>query len=173
MDEKVTGGPTSPQTGQEAVSETSEQLAQSVRDAADTVSRTATDVKDQAVRGMEAGKDQASQQFADTADSVRQSANEFRDRQQTWLADLVDRGAEQLNRVSETLRSNDLQGLLNQLDGFARRQPALFAGASMIAGFALARMARVALDQGTRSPAPTTSPVSPSTPPEPARAGVL
>jgi uncharacterized phage infection (PIP) family protein YhgE len=173
MDEKVSGGPTSPQTGQDAVAEASEQFSQTVRKTADTVSRTASDLKDQAVRGMESGKDQASQQFAGAADSIRQGAGQLRDRQQTWLADFVDRGAEQLDRVSETLRSNDLQGLLNQLDGFARRQPALFAGASMIAGFALARMARVALDQGTASPTPTTSPVAPSTPPEPTRAGVL
>jgi hypothetical protein len=173
MDDKVSGGPTFPRTGQDAVSEASEQLSQTVRDAVGTVGGTATDVKDQAMRGAEAGKDQASQQVAATADTVRQSAEQLRDRQQTWLADLIDRGAEQLDRVSETLRSNDLQGLLNQLDSFARRQPALFAGASMIAGFALARMARVALDQGRPSSAHTASTVSRSTPPEPAATGTL
>ena len=171
MDETVSGGPTSPQTGQEAASEVSEQLSQTARDASDTVRRTADDVTDQAVRGMESGKNRASQQFAETADSVRQSADQLRDRQQTWLADLLDRGAEQLDHVSETLRSNDLQGLLNQLDSFARRQPAVFAGASMIAGFALARMARVAMDQGGPPPAPTTSPVSRRRPLEPADPG--
>jgi hypothetical protein len=174
MEEKVSGGPTSPETGQKAISRASELLSQTVREAANNpVSHTASDVKDQAVRGMEAGKDQASHQVAEAADSIRQSADQLRGRQQTWLADLVDRGAEQLDRVSETLRSNDLQGLLSQLDGFARRQPALFAGASMVAGFALARIARVGLDQGTAPPVTTTTPVSPSAPAEPARAGVL
>ncbi|MBV8458847.1 MAG: hypothetical protein JO122_19805, partial [Acetobacteraceae bacterium] len=71
MDEKVSGGPTSPQTSQDAVAEASEQLSHTMRDAADTVSRTASDVKDQAVRGMESRKYQASQQFADAADSIR------------------------------------------------------------------------------------------------------
>lgn len=172
MEETVSGGPEPLQTGLDAGAEASEQLSQAARDASDTVRRTAGDVKDQAVSGMESGKDRASQQFADTADSFHRSAQDLRDRDQTWLAELVDRGAEQLERASETLRSNDLQGLLNQLDSFARRQPALFAGASMIAGFALARMARVALDQSSTSGASTDSPVSGSSP-EPVAPGGL
>jgi hypothetical protein len=36
---------------------------------------------------------------------------------------------------------------MQRVQGLARRQPALFAGASVAAGFALARMARIAMEQ--------------------------
>jgi 2-succinyl-5-enolpyruvyl-6-hydroxy-3-cyclohexene-1-carboxylate synthase len=158
MNEKASEPNAALESGQDVVSQTSEQLSQTARETSETVQRTASDMKDQAVRGMETSKDRTSQQIADTAESVHRSAEQFREHQQPWLADLVDRGAEQLDRLSAMMRGNDLTGLLNQLDSFARRQPALFAGASMIAGFALARMARVALDEG--GSVSTASPVS-------------
>jgi hypothetical protein len=53
------------------------------------------------------------------------------------------------------VRENDLNGLVDQMRGIARRQPAVFAGASVAAGFALARMARIAMEDGAGTrPAP-------------------
>jgi hypothetical protein len=41
------------------------------------------------------------------------------------------------------LRETDPAELLQQVQGFARRQPGLFIGASLVAGFALARFGKV------------------------------
>jgi hypothetical protein len=74
------------------------------------------------------------------AESVRRSADELREHE-AWLADLVERGSHELTGMAETLRSNDLGQLLSRVQGFARRQPALFAGVTVAAGFALGRLA--------------------------------
>jgi hypothetical protein len=55
------------------------------------------------------------------------------------LAELMDRAAEQVDRASDYLYENEVKDLVRDLEGFARRRPALFVGGSLAAGFLLAR----------------------------------
>lgn len=123
--------------------------------------RLVEDVKHQATSQAERQKDGAADQVEDVAASVHQTADALKQGQQPWLADLVERGADELGAFANTLRGNDLQGLLSQVETFARRQPALFAGASMAAGFALARMARLATEERTPAAGPASRPSGP------------
>jgi hypothetical protein len=86
----------------------------------------------------------------EVADSLHRVADQM-PRDQAWLSDLTVRGGQQLSELAETIRQNDLQGLLRRVDGFARDQPALFLGASLAAGFALARVAQASVAGATRS----------------------
>ena len=79
------------------------------------------------------------------ADAARDAASNLRDRDQAWLANLVERGAAGLSDLADTLRSNDLSGLLRRTEDFARSQPVLFAGGALALGFALTRVARTAV----------------------------
>ncbi len=101
--------------------------------------------------GEEAGKqkDRAASTVEGVAGQVHDVADRLRESDQRWLSDFVEQGADELSSFAEVLRSNDLQGLIAKARGFAHRQPALFAGASVAAGFALARMARIAVERGT------------------------
>jgi hypothetical protein len=60
-------------------------------------------------------------------------------------------GAKELSALAEAVHNNDLNGLVDRMRGLARRQPAVFAGAAVAIGFALARVARIALDQPSSS----------------------
>ena len=60
-------------------------------------------------------------------------------RDEAWLGNLLDRGAGELRGVADEIRRNDVMGLLGSCEVFARRQPALFMGASVALGFALTR----------------------------------
>ena len=122
-------------------SQTDESLTGAARDAARRASAEARHQKDRAVGEMDG-----------MTQSMRHAADTLRQDRQAWLASLVESGADELGTFSDMLRSNDLQGVLSRVEAFARRQPALFAGASMAAGFALARVARVAaMQQGASS----------------------
>ncbi len=77
------------------------------------------------------------------AKAVHQSGEQL-EGHSDWVAHMVERGAAELSSLASTLRSNDLQSLMGDLGSLARRQPALFVGASMAAGFALARVGRIA-----------------------------
>lgn len=72
------------------------------------------------------------------ADAARRAAGSLRDRE-TWLAELVDQGAEQLAQLARTLRTSDLETLVSRTGAFAQRRPVLFTGAAIALGFVLTR----------------------------------
>ena len=72
------------------------------------------------------------------AERAQSSASDLRD-QEAWLGNLLGRGADELQGLAEEIRRNDVAGLLGSVEVFARRQPALFMGATVALGFALAR----------------------------------
>ena len=72
------------------------------------------------------------------AERAQTSASDLRD-QEAWLGNLLGRGADELQGLAEEIRRNDVAGLLGSVEVFARRQPALFMGATVALGFALAR----------------------------------
>jgi hypothetical protein len=114
----------------------------------------ADNVKDQALSAVEEGKEGIAERLEDMAGAVHRSGEQL-EGQQDWLAQLVERGADELGNLASTVRSNDLRGLISKLEGMARRQPVLFVGAAMAAGFAGARLGKVAIAGASRSDLPT------------------
>ena len=72
------------------------------------------------------------------AERAQTSAGDLRE-QEAWLGNLLGRGANELQGLAEEIRRNDVADLLGSVEVFARRQPALFMGASVALGFALTR----------------------------------
>ena len=114
----------------------------------------ADNVKDQALSAAEEGKEGIAEHLEDMAGAVHRSGEQL-ESQQDWLAQLVERGADELGNLASTVRSNDLRGLIGKLEDMARRQPVLFVGAAMAAGFAGARLGKVAIAGASRSDLPT------------------
>src|SRR5205814_1093360 len=52
---------------------------------------------------------------------------------------LAERAADGMERVAESLQKRDLDGVIAEVQEFARRSPALFVGGAVTAGFVLAR----------------------------------
>ena len=130
----------------------------------------AGDVKDTAVSAAETQKNKLAGQIGGLADSVHRSGEQL-EGEQDWIAKLVERGAGELGSLADTLRTNDLQTLVGNLDGLARRQPALFLGATVVAGFALARVGKVAVSgalpkQGESSGSASSKPSQATSSPE-------
>ena len=119
-------------------------------EAKDRVVSLAGEAKDAALSTVEAQKSRLADQVESLAESVQRSG-EALEGEQDWVAKLVERGARELGGLADTLRTNDLQSLVGSLDGLARRQPALFLGASVVAGFALARVGKIAVSGTTGS----------------------
>jgi len=72
------------------------------------------------------------------AGAVRRAAGEFDD-QIPLAGDYIRRAAEQIDGASDALRRRELAELFQGVQDFARRQPTAFLGASVLAGFAVAR----------------------------------
>jgi hypothetical protein len=88
-----------------------------------------------------AQKDNVADRIGSVAQRVHQTADDLRERE-GWLAGLMDRGAQELDSIADDVRRSDVSSLMDSMEVFARRQPALFMGASVALGFALSRVAR-------------------------------
>ena len=123
------------------------------QDARSTGADLAGSLKQQAGSAARSGKNNLADQIDDVANAVHRSGEEL-EGHQDWAAHLVERGAAELGTLASSLRNNDLHGLMSGLQDLAHRQPALFTGASLAAGFALARVGRVAVSGASKDDLP-------------------
>ena len=159
------------QTGEQARQAASSALDQAravAHDAQGQAASLAGSVGEQASSMAETQKANLAERLEDVARAVHKSGEQL-EGHQDWVAHLVERGADELTALASTLRSNNLQSLLGELGSLARRQPALFVGASMAAGFALARVGRLAVTAPAHSAAPAqgSAPAGAAPPPAP------
>ena len=87
-------------------------------------------------------------QFAAT---LRKAAHEGGDGAQAPFARIAESAADGLERLSTSLRERNLDGLVGDLESFARRQPVVFFGAAMVTGFLAMRFLKA-----SNRPAPQT-----------------
>lgn len=141
------------QAGSQAASE-AKGVAQ---DAMARGSSLAEDARSRLASGVQAEKDDLAGRLQDVAQAVHRSGEQL-EGHQDWLANLVEKGADELGALANTVRTNDLRGLMSSLEDLAHRQPALFVGAAMATGFAMVRLGRVAASGASRADLPTLPP---------------
>ena len=159
-----TPGSASPQApgSAQAVPGRAADAAASVQDAAagaagglsDQASSLVGQVKDKAIAAAADQKAGLADRIDDIAQAVHKSSEQFAG-QQDWIAGAVERGAAELGTLARSLRENDLGSLIDQLRTVAKRQPALFVGLSLAAGFALARLGKIVAADVSRDDLPT------------------
>ena len=122
--------------------------------AAQQASSLAGQVKDKAVAAASEQKEGLADRLDDLAQAVHKSGEQFAG-QQDWIAGAIERGAAELGSLATALRQNDVASLFGQAKSIAQRQPALFIGASLAAGFAVARLGKIVAADVSRDDLPT------------------
>jgi len=125
-------------------------LAVEVRERGSSI---AEDVKSRVLSTAEGQREGIADQIGGVAEALHRSGEQFKGNQE-WVAHLVERGAGELGTLAETLRTNDLRGLMEKLQDLAKRQPAVFVGAAMAAGFATVRLGKIAVAGVTKADLP-------------------
>jgi hypothetical protein len=105
-------------------------------------------VRERATAQLENQKGRATDGIGSVAQAVRQSTQQLRDQKHDTIAQYVEKAAEQLDRFSNRLREKDVSELVEDVQRFARRQPALFIGAAFAAGLLGARFLKSSSDAG-------------------------
>ena len=117
-------------------------MAREARAAGESVRQEVSEVGNTIKQGLsdqvERQKNGIADRLSAVAERAQTSASDLRD-QEAWLGNLLGRGADELASIAEEIRRNDVPGLLGSVEVFARRQPALFMGATVALGFALTR----------------------------------
>lgn len=93
-------------------------------------------------------KDNAAGSLGNLAGALRKAAHESGGDAPATQA--VEWAAEGLERISTTLRSNDLDGIVRQVQSFARSQPVAFFFAAAAAGFLATRFLKAGADGDSR-----------------------
>ncbi|MGJ3265030.1 MAG: hypothetical protein ACFE0R_17530 [Salinarimonas sp.] len=126
------------------------------REASDAARETADDAReagyafvhgarDRASDYLERRKESAVQSIDDVAHTLRESSETFDDRPNLRL--FVDSAADGLENLAEEIRDRSFIEVYADVEQFARRRPALFAGAAGVAGFMLARFLKSSAEE--------------------------
>jgi hypothetical protein len=102
-------------------------------------------VKTQARGVMDDAQTKAADQAKTAAHTLREAAGGLNG-ELPWMKTALDKTADGFEHLTSALNRGDVGQALSAVQDFARRQPALFMGLSVAAGFALARVGKTALD---------------------------
>lgn len=134
------------------VIDATQDATQRVKDAAGGVVK---DAKNAAMQGVEDARAKAGDMGHTTASRFRELAGQV-ESDLPWLSGAFTKSAEGLDGLTDSLTRGDFSQSLSGVSDFARRQPAIFLGASVALGFALARIGKTALEEA----APETKPAA-------------
>jgi uncharacterized protein YjbJ (UPF0337 family) len=130
-------------TASDATRQVTGQVKETVGQVADQAQQAAGQVVDQARQQASARlvgqKDRAAEGLTSVAHALRQTSQQLRAQDQQAVTGYIESAASQVERMSNYLKQNDLGGLIDDVEQFARRQPALFLGGTFVLGLLGAR----------------------------------
>jgi hypothetical protein len=100
---------------------------------------------------VDARKDRAIDGLMGVADAVRRLGDPLQEESYGKAAEYTRKAAERLDEVALYLRERDTQQLIQDLRGFARRQPAVFLGIGFLAGAVCGRFLKSSSGGRTQS----------------------
>jgi hypothetical protein len=128
-------------TGEQAVS--AQDIADRAREAASSTADALKDsAKDLAAHGRDMLEDQkrsGADYISGVAEALRRAAKEV-EKDVPFAGNYIRTAGSQFDSLADAVRHGDLSDLAAQTQAFARRQPTLFVGLSMLAGFGVARL---------------------------------
>lgn len=98
-----------------------------------------SDAKETARSKFSEQQQAAASSLGDLAGALRRSAEQMQGGQSRSAARFAQTAASGLEQLSGALKNRDLDGIVRDAEGFARRQPMAFFGAAVLAGFLAVR----------------------------------
>lgn len=134
-----------------SISGAKQKAAEAARSAADQVKSKASDsmsrAKGQAIDLVGDRKRQAADRLGRVSTAIHDSANTVEDDDPN-IAYYTHRIADRLDSVAEYVRNHDLNGLMEDASGIARRHPTAFLGGMFVAGLLLGNMVKASAPNG-------------------------
>ena len=124
--------------------------------AKETVSNVANSTSDKVVSSIDAQKNRAAEGLTAVVNVLRDTGQRLSEGNPPALAqDCLNSTTDQIERFANYVRSTNVKQMVGQVEGFARRQPAIFFGAAFALGVLAARFLRSschkAVDRGRGS----------------------
>lgn len=119
--------------------------ADSARRIKDSTAQVIERGKEAAVQKAHEGAERVASSAQSTASALRRAATDV-EPDNAWISTVLSRSADGLEQATRSLAGGDYTRGVADLNAFARRQPAIFLGASLALGFALARVGKTAIE---------------------------
>ena len=97
------------------------------------------DAKERAQAMAGEQKNLAAERLTGFASALRHASSDLDEQGQSVVSGFVRQAADGLEHFSGAMRRNDVDDLVGSIEEFARRQPAVFIGSAVLAGFGIAR----------------------------------
>ena len=128
-----------------------DQAADLGRKATQGVKQVASQAQSEAQSKLERGKADAAMTLSSVANSLLNSGVQLRVDQQAMAGEYVERAARQIERAADYMKTADLRDVVDQVEDFARRRPAVFIGSAFAAGLLAARFLKSSRNTPRRS----------------------
>jgi hypothetical protein len=132
-------GTTDTSASQSTGDKVKEKASQVTDQAQQAVSQATDRAQQQAKSQIATRKDQAAGNLTDVSQAVSQVGSQLRQNDHDTLAQYADMAAQQVNRAASYLRERNVNEILDEVQGAARRQPALFLAGAFVLGVLGAR----------------------------------
>ncbi|MBA2448178.1 MAG: hypothetical protein H0V51_09140 [Chloroflexi bacterium] len=139
-----------------------EKAGQVTDQAKDKAGQVTEHAKQQATSRLESGKERAVEGLGTVAHAVRQVGQQLREQEQSTAAQYADKSAEQIEHFSGYLRDKDVDQIVRETEGYARRQPTLFLSGALGLGFLLARFLKSSSQRAAAPGSASTRPYPPT-----------
>ena len=96
------------------------------------------DIKQNVTSRVDEQKNRAADGLGGIANVIRNAGNELRNENET-IAAYVDQASDQLRRFADQIRQKGVADMMDDVQRFARRRPALFIGGAFLVGLGIAR----------------------------------
>jgi hypothetical protein len=103
--------------------------------------------REQASSTLGTQKESAAAGLSSVAQALRQTGQQLRDQDQVGITSYIDSAASQVEDISSYLQNSDLSQLVDDVERFARRRPALFLGGAFALGLLGARFLKSSRQQ--------------------------
>ncbi len=103
-------------------------------------SQAMSSAKDEAAHRAEGAKSSIANEMSDVARALRGATDDLRGNSTSKRT--VDWVADRLDGMSQAIQNRDTSQLMNEVSGYAKRNPALFLGGAALVGFAISRFAK-------------------------------
>jgi hypothetical protein len=146
-----TGGMSQSGSGQRAIDQAKQTAGNVTEQAKEQAGQLADQARTQVTSRISGQKERAAEGLGSMAQALRQTGQQLRDQDQSGVTQYVDQAAEQVERLSNYLRQNEVGDLVNDVERFARRQPALFISGAFTIGLLAARFLKSSSPQSQPS----------------------
>ncbi len=140
--ENEMNGDTAMDKAHDTAAQAQQKVSETASAAKETAKRAVAQVGEQAKTTVDSRMNEVAQELGSVADAVRQTSYEVGGDNSETVVRYGERIAEQIEGVSSYLDEHGVEEILTDIQGFARRQPAVFLGGAFMLGIVVGRFLR-------------------------------